>query len=86
MIPLTDVLSSNTGMNAPEITRGLWAVFIYSYLIVTVEAGEEAVQKGGGVIGIDSLVSTYFKDINTMINANLPFLTRTVDSREYRCT
>lgn len=48
MIPLTDVLSSNTGKNAPEITRGLWAVFIYSYLIVTVEAGEEAVQKGGG--------------------------------------
>lgn len=52
MIPLTDVFSSNTGKNAPEITRGLWAVFIYSYLIVTVEAGEEAgeeaVQKGGG--------------------------------------
>lgn len=48
MIPLTDVLSSNTGKNVPEITRGLWAVFIYSYLIVTVEAGEEAVQKGGG--------------------------------------
>lgn len=48
MIPLTDGLSSNTGKNAPEITRGLWAVFIYSYLIVTVEAGEEAVQKGGG--------------------------------------
>lgn len=52
--------SSNTdGKNVPEITLGLWAVFIYSYLIVTVEAGEEAVQKGGGVIGIDSLVSTY---------------------------
>lgn len=50
--------SSNTDKNVPEITRGLWAVFIYSYLIVTVEAGEEAVQKGG-LIGIDSLVSTY---------------------------
>lgn len=49
MIPLTDVLSSNIDKNVPEITRGLWAVFIYSYLIVTVEAGEEAVQKGGGV-------------------------------------
>lgn len=48
MIPLTDVLSSNTDKNVPDITRGLWAVFIYSYLIVTVEAGEEAVQKGGG--------------------------------------
>lgn len=65
MIPLTDGLSSNTDKNIPGITRGLWAVFIYSYLIVTVEAGEEAgeeaVQKGGGrgLIGIDSLVSTY---------------------------
>lgn len=49
MIPLTDVLSSNIGKNVPEITQGSWAVFIYSYLIVTVEAGEEAVQKGGGV-------------------------------------
>lgn len=49
MIPLTDVLSSNTVKNVLGITRGLWAVFIYSYLIVTVEAGEEAVQKGGGV-------------------------------------
>lgn len=48
MIPLTDVLSSNTDKTVPKITRGLWAVFIYSYLIVTVEAGEEAVQKGGG--------------------------------------
>lgn len=63
MIPLTDVLSSNTDKTAPEITRGLWAVFIYSYLIVTVEAGEEAVQKGGGVDWY-GLISQYL--LNTL--------------------
>lgn len=63
MIPLTDVLSSNTSKNVPEITRGLWAVFIYSYLIVTVEAGEEAVQKGGGVDWY-GLISQYL--LNTL--------------------
>lgn len=62
MIPLTDGLSSNTGKNAPEITRGLWAVFIYSYLIVTVEAGEEAVQKGG--VDWYRLISQYL--LNTL--------------------
>lgn len=43
MILLIDVFFFNIGKIVLGIIWGLWVVFIYSYLIVIVEVGEEVV-------------------------------------------